>query len=113
MYVHLGDHDRVDVHGHDRVCLLCVSDRCKGVHERTNHLHQVEVGVRLDLDYDHRYHCVYVRRGDHDRVDAHGHGHDRRGGRCHVDARDHHLYLNLNPNDAVNVSMDPTRNAVQ
>ena len=110
----------MDVHGHGRGHLLCVSGHCKGVHEQPSHLHQEEAWVRLGLSY----HRVYVRRGDHDRAGVHGHGHvhrgdhdrvgvhghgrDRRGGHCRVDARDHRLYLNLNPNDVVNVSMDPT-----
>ena len=102
----------MDAHGHDRVCLLSVSGRCKGVRGKPNHLHQVEVGVHLSLDHDPRYHRVYVRQGDHDRVGAHGRGHDRRDGHCHVDVRDHPLYLNLNPNDVVNVSMDPICNVV-
>ena len=90
-----------------------MSGRCsKGVRERPNHLHQVEAGVRLCLNQYHRgyVHRVYVRRDDHDRVGAHGHDRDRPGGHCRVDVRDH--LLNLNPSDAVYVSMDPICNAI-
>ena len=111
MYVHRDDHDRVGAHDHDRDRLLYVSGRCsKGVRERPNHLHQVEAGVNLGLDHYFGYHRVYVHRDDHDRVGAHGHGHARRGGHCRVDVRDH--LLNLNPSDAMCVSMDPTCNAI-